>query len=453
MYKIFIILTNFYQLSRFMSNFIGIRHEDKYELETRAPLTPKHVERLVKQKKLDIVVQTSQKRIFKDEEYIKSGAKISKDLKKCSVIFGVKEIPIPFFEPDKTYIFFAHVIKGQSHNMPMLRRMIELKCNLIDYERVVDEQGKRLIFFGYYAGLAGMINSFWSLGLRLKEFEYSSKLVKIRQAHKYHSLEEAKDDISAIGQLLAENGIPHELRPFVVGFTGYGNVSKGAQEICGLLPVKEISPAKLLTLHNRKNLPDNIIYKVIFKEEDLYENVNGEPFDLQDYITNPQAYKSKFEQYLPHLSMLINCIYWDQRFPRLVTKEYLKKAFSKGKPRLTVIGDISCDVEGSVECTLKPTLIDDPIYVYHPLTDSITMGHKGEGIQIMAVDILPSELPRDSSKGFGDILANFVKPIADADFYENFEDLDLPKAIKKALILHRGELTPDYKYLEEFINI
>jgi alanine dehydrogenase len=453
MYKIFIILTDFSQLSGIMSNFIGIRHEDKYELETRAPLTPKHVERLVKQKKLDIIVQTSDKRIFTDDEYIRAGAKVAKDLKKCSVIFGVKEIPIPVFEENKTYIFFAHVIKGQSYNMPMLKRMMELKCNLIEYERVVDEQGKRLIFFGHYAGLAGMINSLWALGLRMKDYGYISNLLKIKQAHHYHSLKEAKDDVSAIGQLIAERGIPHELMPFVIGFTGNGNVSKGAQEICGLLPVKEISPEKLLSLHIRKKLPDNLIYKVIFNEEDLYENIGGEPFDLHDYYSNPQNYLSKFAKYIPHLSVLINCIYWDKRYPRLVTKEYLKNAFSKSRPNLTVIGDISCDVEGSVECTLKPAPINDPIYIYDPFTDEITSGHQGRGILIMAVDILPSELPRDSSNGFGDVLVNFVKPVADADFEESFEDLDLPKAIKKALILHKGELTPDYKYLEEFIKI
>ena len=84
-----------------MSNFIGIRHEDKYKHELRAPLTPKHVSRLVKQKKLDIVVQTSPKRIFSDAEYVQAGARIAKDLKKCSVIFGVKEIPESFFEPEK----------------------------------------------------------------------------------------------------------------------------------------------------------------------------------------------------------------------------------------------------------------------------------------------------------------------------------------------------------------
>jgi len=435
-----------------MSNFIGIRHEDKYKLERRAPLTPKHVARLVKQKKLDIIVQTSDKRVFTDEEYIHAGAKIAKDLKRCSVIFGVKEMPLSFFEPEKTYVFFAHVVKGQQYNMAMLRRMMELKCNLIEYERVVDEQGKRLIFFGRYAGMAGMINSLWALGLRLKETGYNSTLLKLKQAHHYHSLSEAKDDISAIGQLIAENGIPHDLRPFVIGFTGYGNVSQGAQEIVGLLPVKEISPAKLLELHRRKKLPDNIVYKVIFKEEDLFEHVDDEPFELHDYYSNPHNYRSKFEKYIPYLSMLINCVYWDNRYPRLVTKHYLKKLYARGNPTLTIIGDISCDVEGSVECTLKPTEIDDPIFVYHPDTEQITMGYKGNGMLVMAVDILPAELPRDSSDGFADVLVNFVKPIADADFNEHYDDLDLPKAIKKALILHKGELTPEFKYMEEFLK-
>lgn len=434
-----------------MSNFIGIRHEDKYAMERRAPLTPRHVERLVKHKKLDIIVQSSDKRIFTDEEYIKAGAKISKDLKKCSVIFGVKEMPVGFFEPDKTYVLFAHVIKGQKYNMPMLQRMMELKCNLIDYERVVDEQGKRIIFFGRYAGMAGMINSFWSLGLRLKHLGFPSNLVKIRQAHHYHSLKEAKEDLSAIGQLIAENGIPSELRPFVIGFTGYGNVSQGAQEICGLIPLKEISADKLLNLKNRKKLPDNLIYKVVFREEDMYERIDGSDFDLHDYFSHPELFRSKFEKYVPHLSMLINCIYWDHKFPRLLTREYLHRIYSKGEPKLKVVGDISCDVNGSVECTLKSTEIEDPIYVYDPFTETIRMGSEGPGLQVMAVDILPAELPRDSSEGFADVLANYVKPIADADFDEPFEDLDLPRSIKKALILHRGELTPDYEYIKEFL--
>jgi len=436
-----------------MSLVIGIRHEDKYEMERRVPIVPKHIEWLVKHHNIDIVVQSSEKRIFKEEEFIKAGAKIARDLKRCPIIFGVKEIPIQTLEPNKTYIFFSHVIKGQKQNMPMLKKMMELKCNLIDYEKVVDEQNKRLIFFGKYAGLAGMINSFWALGLRLKYYGYESKLLKIKQARHYHSLAEAKNDISAIGQLIAENGIAEDMRPFVIGFTGYGNVSQGAQEICGLLPVKEISPEKLLTLKHRKHIPNNIIYKVIFKEEDLVEPIDpSQPFDLQDYYSNPHKYRGVFEKYIPHLSMLINCMYWDERYPKLITKEQFKKMYSKGRPKLNVVGDISCDIDGSVECTVKPAKIEDPIYVYNPFTDQATSGYEGEGILDMCVDILPSELPRDASLGFSDVLVNFVKPIAIADYDLPFEEIDLPKAIKKALILLRGELTPNYKYLEEHIN-
>lgn len=435
-----------------MSNFIGIRYEDKYLMERRAPLTPKHVERLIRNKKLDFVVQTSEKRVFTDEEYIKAGAKIAKDLKRCSVIFGVKEMPESFFEEEKTYVFFSHVIKGQPYNMPMLRKMMELKCNLIDYERVIDEQGKRLIFFGRYAGLSGMINSLWSMGLRLKEAGYITPFSKIKQAHHYSSLAEVREVISAVGQEIAEKGMPVELCPFTVAFTGYGNVSQGAQEILGLLPVKEISPEKLLTLKRRSKLPDNLIYKIIFKEEHLVEPVDmNEEFDLQEYYACPEKFKSTFEKYIPHIDMLINCIYWDSRYPRLVTKNYLHKLFASGTPKLKVIGDISCDVNGSIECTDKGTEIEDPIFVYHPDSRTHTMGHKGDGVLVMAVDILPSELPRDSSAGFADVLVNYVKAIADCDFSEDFLALDLPLAIKSALILHRGELTLPYKYLEEHL--
>jgi saccharopine dehydrogenase (NAD+, L-lysine forming) len=436
-----------------MSTFIGIRHEDKYAMERRAPLTPSHVKWLVDHLKLDFVIQSSPKRVFTEEEYTKAGAKIAKDLKKCDVIFGVKEMPESFFEPGKTYVFFAHVLKGQPYNMPMLKKMMEMGCNLIDYERIVDEQNKRLIFFGRYAGMAGMINTLWAFGLRLKHYGYESKLLKIKQAHTYHSLEEARDDISAIGQLIAEKGIPEDLRPAVVGFTGYGNVSNGAQEILGLLPVKEISPEKLLTLKHRKHIPDNIIYKVIFKEEHLVKPIDpAAEFDLREYYVNPEKYKSQFEQYVPHLTILMNCMYWDARYPRIVTKDYLEKLFSKGKPKLTVIGDITCDPDGSIECTHKGTHIEDPLFVYNPITRKPSMGYESDGMLVMAVDILPSELPRDSSSGFGDALLHFVKPIANADYNLPFEDIDLPRAIKKALVLHKGELTPDYEYLKDHVK-
>ena len=435
-----------------MNKIFGIRHEDKYVMERRVALTPKHIKKIVKKNNLEALIMSSSKRIFSDEEYLNSDAKIVDSLAKAPVIFGVKEMPLSFFEKGKTYIFFSHVIKGQEYNMPMLRKMMDLKCNLIEYERISDYQGKRLIFFGRYAGLAGMINSLWSLGLRLQQFGIDTPFLKLKQSHKYNSLEEAKNDISKVGQEIAINGLPKELTPLTIGFTGYGNVSIGAQEVAALLPIKEVSPSELLKLKETKELPDNVLYKVVFKESDLSEPIDSNnEFDLQDYYSHPEKYKSQFEKYIPHLTVLMNCMYWDDRYPRIITKDYLEKLYVEGNPKLTVIGDVTCDPNGSIECTHIGTEIEDPVFVYNPETRKPNMGVEGKGLLIMSVDILPSELPRESSISFGDALEKYVNDIVTADYGVDFESLNLPKPIKKALILHKGELTPDYKYIAEYL--
>lgn len=435
-----------------MNTKVGIRHEDKYLMERRVAIIPDHVKKLVNEKGLEFLVEESPKRIFTHKAFEDAGARIVTDLSPAPVVFGVKEMPADFFESGKTYIFFSHVIKGQPYNMPMLKTMMEKKVNLIDYEKVADEAGKRLIFFGKFAGLAGMINSLWSLGQRLKEKNINTPFVRLKQSHLYPSLDAAKKDISEVGQEIAEKGLPEELCPLTIGFTGYGNVSVGAQEIAALLPIKEISPRELLELKERKNLPNNVLYKVVFKEWDLSKSKDGnQPFDLQDYYSNPQDYESDFEQYIPDLTILMNCMYWDDRYPRIVTKEYLKKLYSEGTPKLTVIGDITCDPDGSIECTHKGTEIEDPVFVYNPFDGKPGMGFKGEGLLVMAVDILPSELPRESSIAFSDALLNYIYAITTADYTTDFESLELPNPIKRAMILHNGQLTPDFKYIETYL--
>lgn len=438
-----------------MSSIIGIRHEDKYEMERRAPLTPKHVEKLIKQHNLDFIIQSSSKRIFSDLEYKNAGASVEPDLKNCDVIFGVKEIPESAFEKDKTYVFFSHVIKGQSYNMPMLKKMMDMGCNLVDYEVITDDQNKRLIFFGKYAGLAGMINSLWSVGQRLKEFGYNDNpFLKIKQSCKYDSLEEAKQHIAEVGREISEKGLPKELQPFTIGFTGYGNVSVGAQEIANLLPSIEITPEELLKLKDSDNIPSNIVYKVIFKEKHIskLKASSNKEFDLQDYYRYPEKYENDFEQYIPHLSVLMNCMYWDNRYPRIFTKEFAKELYNQGNPKILVVGDVTCDPDGSIEFTHKGTEIEDPVFVYNPMEDQAKMGFEGKGILVMAVDILPSELPRDSSIAFADALFNFVEAIAKADFSEPLAELKLPSSIRKALILKNGKLTPEYEYIEQYLK-
>lgn len=430
----------------------GIRYEDKYVMERRVALVPDHVKELVG-KGIDIEVVKSAKRVFKDGEFLDAGAKIVEEITDAEVILGVKEMPIDFFEKNKTYIFFSHTIKGQAYNMPLLKRMMEQKINLIDYERIVDEQGNRLIFFGRFAGLAGMINSLWSLGQRYAELGIDTPFLKIKQTHHYNSLDEAKEVISEVGKYIAKNGLPEAVTPLVIGITGYGNVSLGAQEILDLLPVMEVSPDDLLEEGKRVDRPNNLLYKVVFKEKHLSKPTEeGKEFDLQEYYQHPERFEDQFEKYIKHLSVLMNCMYWDDKYPRIVTKDYLEKLYQDGNPKLTVIGDVTCDPDGSVECTHKGTEIEDPVFVYNPFTREPAMGFKGDGLLVMAVDILPSELPREASQTFSDALIGFMPDIVSADFSRSFNELELPYPIKKALILHTGELTPDYEYLKQYLT-
>ncbi len=429
----------------------GIRYEDKYVMERRVALVPSHIKDLIK-KGLEFEVVKSDKRIFKDNEFEIVGAELVKEVTDASVVIGVKEMPIDFFEDRKTYIFFSHTIKGQSYNMPLLKQMMKKKVNLIEYECIVNEKNQRLIFFGRFAGLAGMINSLWSVGQRWKELGVLTPFLELKQTHNYNSLDEAKSAIAKVAEEVKAGGLPRELEPLVIGITGYGNVSKGAQEIIDMFPVKEISPDELVTIFSEGHKPDNLIYKVIFKEKDLSEPIDTKKeFVLQEYYDHPEHFKSKFEQYIPHLTILMNCMYWDSKYPMIVTKDYLEDLYEAGDPKLTVIGDVTCDPDGSIECTHKGTEIEDPVFVYDPLTRKPTMGFKGDGILIMAVDILPSELPRESSQTFSDALVGFMPEIAAADFNVHFDELKLPLPIKRALILHNGELTPEYQYLKQYI--
>ncbi len=436
-----------------MRHKIGIRREDKSKWERRVPLVPADVQELIENHPIDVHVQASQIRIFTDDKYAKAGARVEEDISPCPVVFAVKEIPISFFQPGKTYVFFSHTIKGQAHNMPMLRRMMELGCNLIDYEKVTDQEEKRLLFFGRHAGLAGMIDSLWALGERLSWEGISNPFVEIKNACKYATLVEAKEGISRVGRRIREDGVPEALRPLVFGITGYGHVSTGAQEILDLLPHKSISPHELPSLDQNSEWSRNHVFKAVFKEEHLVEPVSaGYGFELQDYYKHPEKYRSQFERYLPHIHLLVNCIYWDGRYPRLVTKKFLKRLFADQKPpRLRIIGDISCDIEGSIEFTSKVTQPDNPTILYDPLTDKITDGHEGRGVVGIPIDNFPCELSRRASIDFSHAVLPFVWGIARADYSVDFKELALPKPIKGAVVLYHGRLTPNYRYLQDFL--
>lgn len=431
-----------------MNYSLGIRREDKNKWERRVPIIPEHVKELKERFEIETIIQPSQIRAYTDNQYEKVRAQVNEDIS-SKVIFAIKEIPIDFFERGKTYAFFSHTIKGQKYNMPMLKKMMELKCNLIDYEKITDETGRRLVFFGRFAGLAGMVDTLWAFGQRMKWKGIETPFAEVKQIIHYNDLDDAKDHLRKICKTIEQNDLPDPLTPFVVGFAGYGNVSKGTQEILDILPVEEISPEQLENLH--KNFSNNMIYKVVFKEEDMMEPISSEKkFDLQEYYTHPHLYRSIFHHYVNSLTILMNCIYWDKQYPRLITKKFMKENYDNNS-KLQVVGDISVDIDGAIEFTKKSTTPDSPAFVYNNLSGEITDGFTGDGIVVMAVDNLPCEVPKESSKAFSDSLIRFIPPIIKADYSVDFNSLDLPPEIKKAVILYHGELTPNYTYINKFL--
>jgi len=418
---------------------IGIRLEDKNRWERRVPLTPEHAAEIARVSGHQLLFQPSPNRVFSDDQYRDAGIEVTESAVQADILIAVKEIPLDLFRAGCVTMFFSHTIKGQPGNMPMLKRLLDLGCTLIDYERIVDREGRRLISFSLHAGYAGMIESLRALGLRLRSRGRETALADIKPAFEYADLQDAERHLRLIGERLRTEAAA----PLVIGISGYGNVSRGAQTVLDWLPVSEVTPADL-PLSGIKASGATLI-KVVFGEADMVRPAGDHDFELQDYYTNPDRYVGRFEDHLPHLDLLVNTIFWTIRYPRLVTRDWVASAFAEGKePRLQVIGDISIDIEGSIEISLKATYPDQPCFVYDPATDEVIDGVEGRGIVVMAVDNLPSELPREASEHFSSVLKDMVPALGDADWSASFAELDLPYHLKTAVICHRGELTPAY---------
>lgn len=430
-----------------MAICIGIRREDKNEWERRTPLTPTEV-RTLTDKGYRFIVQPQANRAFSDEEFRTAGAVIDDDLSPCDDILAVKEIPAQLLLPKKTYLFFSHTNKGQPQNMAMLRRLLELSCTLIDYEFIVDETGRRLVFFGYYAGIAGMIETLYALGRRLMGENLLTPFAEIEQPYRYASIDAMKAHLRRIGDVIRERSLPPQLRPLVCGFVGYGNVSRGAQEMLDLLPVVEVTPEQL------PNLPagnGRVLYKTVFHERHTLQPVDERSFDLNDYRKNPQHYRTAFARYLPYLTLLVNGVYWDDRYPRLLTKIDLQRQWPNTP--LRVIGDISCDVTGAVEMTARTTTPSAPFFVYDPLQNRVDSDPQAPGVAVMAVDNLPGEVAREASAAFSSALAPWLPALLTADLTGDWPSCNLPSALKQAVMVFHGRLTPNFAYLQKYLSM
>ncbi len=429
---------------------VGILKETKGH-ERRAPLTPQDVKWLVK-KGVKVEVEASPIRIFKDKEYKRSGARIVNRFRDASLLLGIKEPEIKNLYGDAIYMVFSHTFKGQFQNMPLLKAFLEKKNTLVDYEKIVDLHGKRLVYFGKFAGICGAIDSLHFLGKKLQWQGIKNPFTSIKPSYKYSSLKAVKQDLAKVDEGIRKRGFEKTLSPFIIGITGRGNVSRGVQEVLDLLNPVEVHPRDMLGFIRHQKKARNKIYKIVFFREEKLRSKEGKGFYFEEYLNKPEKFESNLDRYLQYLNLFIHTSYWDSKYPRMVTKDMIRK-LSRRKPfRLEFIGDISCDINGSVEITYKTTSQDNPVFTYDSRKSTFIDGYKWPGITVMAVDNLPSELPRDASGEFSQLARDYVYQIAAHGIKDVTKHTAIPAEIRRAVIAEEGKLTKDYRYLKEFLG-
>ena len=428
---------------------VGVLKETKGN-ERRAPVTPKDVKWLVK-KGIRVEVESSPDRVFKDHEYRRNGAKVVDRLRKASLLVGIKEQEAERIRGNSIYMLFSHTIKGQPRNMPLLKEALSKKVTLIDYEKISDAHGRRLVYFGRFAGICGAIDSLHFFGKKLEWAGLRNPFAFVQPAFKYSSLKTAKQDIAKVDHEIRKKGLDRSMTPFIIGITGHGNVSRGVQEILNVLNPIEVHPSDMLRFVKLRRGMRNKLYKIVFLREEKLRSKDGRGFYFEDYLSAPEKFESNLDRYLQYLNILIHTSYWDGKYPRMVTKGMIRKLARKKPFRLRLIGDIACDVNGSVEITYKTTTQDNPVFTYDPASDTFVDGYRQPGVTVLAVDNLPSELPRDASVEFGSLIRDYVYQLAAHGVRNVTQHAALPAEVRRAVIAEKGRLTRDYRYLREFI--
>jgi alpha-aminoadipic semialdehyde synthase len=425
---------------------IALKREQKSYWESRAPLTPEDVHTLVSLG-VRVLVQPSTLRCFHDDDYVRAGGELTEDLSEASLVLGLQVFPPELVLADRTYMLFAHVIKAQQQNMALLDVFLEKRVRLIDYECIKDPTPphKRLVAFGDFAGHAAVIDFIGGLGEFLLVRGINTPFVHLSRCYRYSNLVSAEADFSLVSERFSTVGLHNDLCPLVIGVTGDGRTARGALEVLNYLPVERVTMSQLATLHER---PDKTtkVFIVQLTDEHLVKRKDGAPFNKAEYRSNPDLYEGNLASYLPYLSLILNCVYWDSRYPRFLTAAELKQAALNKSSRLIGICDVTCDIRGSIEVLLKHMTPHEPFYLYAPLTGrmhSVHSRHASECILYHAVDILPSELPVDSSRAFSSMLVQYVIALAS----HSAEVSSLPSELASAMITNEGSLTERYSYI------
>ncbi len=395
---------------------IGLIKEGKIPSDNRVALTPAHCKWINKtQTDLKVVAERSANRCYSDREYSMAGVELRDDVSDCDILLGIKEVPVDILIENKTYLFFSHTKKLQPYNQHLLQTIIKKNITLIDYECLEHEDGKRIIGFGFFAGVVGAHNGMMAYGNK-------TGLYKMDRVNSTKNLQD-----------LIHTYFGLKLPAIKIAVTGSGRVAHGILEIMNLLGIHEVEPEDFL--EKEFTYP---VY-VHLKGADLYEHKITHTYNRHDFHAHPENYVCTFKKYCSHTDILMNGIYWDKNIPRLFESEEIRKTDF----RIKTIADITDDMNGSIPCNLGDSTIDNPVYGVDRFTGQKTAPYLPETIDVMAVGNLPNELPRDASRYFGEQLIKYVLK----DLVEGNSEI-----IDKATIVKNGKLTEHYNYMKEYAS-
>ena len=400
---------------------IGILKETKVPEDNRVILSPNQISRLSQDfPQCEFFVQKSDIRVFSDEDYLHKRIQVVDSLQDCDILFGIKEADISSLLPRKHYFFFGHVAKMQPYNRSLLQQMIKLGITFTDYEYLVNEEGRRLCAFGWWAGVVGAYNTLRAYGLRYKKFN-------LPQPHSHFTLSEMQQEAQK-----------HNCDSFKIVITGNGKASQGAQYFLNRIGIKQVSSHDFI--NQTYTYPT---YTVVELADIVYRTDSTHVFDREDFRLHPEGYNSCFMMYAKHADLYISCHYWGSQDPIYLTKEDLRHPDLK----LKIIGDVTCDIKGSIQSTLRASTHKNPFYDYNPYTEKEEEAFSSEqNFTIMAVDTLPNALAMEASEYFGDLLIQYV-------IYSILNgELEKSKVIKRATILQKGVLTDRFAYLQNYAS-
>lgn len=395
----------------------GIIKERKNPPDRRVVFTPEEASRLLKEHpEVKLKVESSDIRIFNDDEYRSQGLNVTDDISDCDVFFGVKEVPVEALIPGKKYFFFSHTIKKQPHNRKLLQAILEKNIDLYDHETIVDADNRRLIGFGRYAGIVGAYNGIRAFGIKFELFNLP----------KAETLSGKSDLVARLKRQI--------LPPIKIVLTGHGKVGMGAKEILDGMKVKEVTPEDFLS--KKYTQP-------VYTQIDVLgynKRIDGKVIDKEDFYNNPQDYTSDFERFSKVADIFMAGHFYGNGAPVILTREMLNSKDNKIK----IVADISCDVDGPIASTIKASTIAEPLYGYLPSEHKEVEIYHPAAIVVMAVDNLPCELPKDASEGFGEMFMEHVIPA--------FFNGDKDGILQRAKITENGKLTKRFEYLQPFVD-